>query len=181
MSCAVVSPWMYSLNLRLIVTVFPRTCIGVLLSGKSGDLLVLLGMKCSSWSRVNIGTSLRSICCPAGDLSKLSVTMANCMAARIEALNNLLHIHAVKFFNPFVWCGPSMVYIHFCVVHPWFICLLPIPWWGCARTILLIILVSALKATWLLEQPFQSMLRYYGRFRHLTYIMKVCVCACVGI
>lgn len=98
------------------------TCIGVLLSGKSGDLLVLLGMKCSSWSRVNIGTSLRSICCPAGDLSKLNVTMANCMAA---------------------------------------------------RTILLILLVSALKATWLLEQPFQSMLRYYGRFRHLTYVMKV--------
>ena len=60
-----------------------RLCVTTVLQGRTDDLLVHLGMKCSSWSRVNIGTSMRAICCPAGDLTKLSVKQANCMAARI--------------------------------------------------------------------------------------------------
>lgn len=38
-----------------------------------------------------------------------------------------------------------------------------------ARTILLILLVTACDGTWMLEQPYQTMFRWYGRFRHLTY------------
>lgn len=48
-----------------------------------------------------------------------------------------------------------------------------------ARTILLVLLVLAMKGTYLLEQPFQSMLRYYGRFRHLTYVSKALQRICV--
>ena len=63
-----------------------RLCVATLLKGKVENLLVLLGMKCSSWSRVNVGTSHRATCCPAGDITKLSVQQANCMAARIGGL-----------------------------------------------------------------------------------------------
>lgn len=41
-----------------------------------------------------------------------------------------------------------------------------------ARTICLCLLVTAVGGTWLLEQPYQSLLRWYGRFRFLTYQMK---------
>ena len=37
----------------------------------------------------------------------------------------------------------------------------------------LILLVVACEGTWLLEQPFQSYLRWYGRFRFLMGQMQV--------
>jgi hypothetical protein len=68
--------------------------VATILRGDSDDLLVLLGMKCSSWSRVNQGTSMRQPCCPDGDSSKKSVFTANCMAARTAkiGLSELHHI-----------------------------------------------------------------------------------------
>ena len=67
--------------------------MATILRGDSDDLLVLLGMKCSSWSRVNQGTSMRQPCCPDGDASKKSVFTANCMAARTAkfGLSELLY------------------------------------------------------------------------------------------
>ena len=60
----------------------PRLCIASILRARAGECVILLGMKCSSWTVVNQGTSKRAPCCPAGDTRKISVRMANCMAAR---------------------------------------------------------------------------------------------------
>ena len=46
------------------------------------DALVFLGMKCSSFSAVNRGTSGRSIICGLGNLSYRSVQEANLMLCR---------------------------------------------------------------------------------------------------
>lgn len=60
----------------------PRLCIALVLKGRTDELLVLLGMKCSSFSIVNLGTSRRAVCCPWGDWTKPSVRFANAMASR---------------------------------------------------------------------------------------------------
>ena len=59
-----------------------RLCIAAILKSVAGGCVVLLGMKCSSWTVVNMGTSKRSPCCPAGDQTNVNVGNANCMAAR---------------------------------------------------------------------------------------------------
>ncbi len=59
-----------------------RLCIAAILKSRAGGCVILLGMKCSSWTVVNMGTSKRCPCCPAGDQTKLSVKQANTMAAR---------------------------------------------------------------------------------------------------
>ena len=172
-----------------------RLCISTILQGKTDDLLVLLGMKCSSWSRVNIGTSLRAICCPSGDITKVSVRHANCMAARIVVWMLPVFLFLCSFLQIFLyycwshtpfriipWSALSIAKKFSCKGHAGVTIVSYLPQvfpqpqtWPFARTILLILLVSAIKGTWLLEQPFQSMLRYYGRFRHLTYVMKACL------
>lgn len=70
---------------RISFSILPfklRLCVGTILRARCGECVVLLGMKCSSWTVVNLGTSKRAPCCPAGDLTQPSVRMANCMAAR---------------------------------------------------------------------------------------------------
>ena len=62
--------------------IVPRLCIALVLKGRTDEVLVLLGMKCSSFSIVNLGTSQRAICCPWGDWTKPSVKAANLMASR---------------------------------------------------------------------------------------------------
>lgn len=57
----------------------------MLLRSKSGECVVLIGMKCSSFTVVNMGTSMRAACCPFGDTTKWSVASSNCIAARTRA------------------------------------------------------------------------------------------------
>lgn len=63
------------LGLRLAI-------ISVLVSADN-KLLCLMGIKCSSWVSVNVGTSMRCILNPMGDTSAPSVLSANMMVARL--------------------------------------------------------------------------------------------------
>ena len=60
----------------------PRLALATMLNAKPGDATVLLAMVCSSFCGANLGTSCRSIVCPLGDESKLSVKKANVMISR---------------------------------------------------------------------------------------------------
>lgn len=61
----------------------PRTAIQTVLLGDHVDGWIChFGLKCSSWCRINVGTSGRSACCGIGNLSYSSVREANCMASR---------------------------------------------------------------------------------------------------
>ena len=71
----IIHTWFVSFNCRL--------CIATLLRARTRKCVVLLGMKCSSFTVVNMGTSMRSPCCPYGDTSKPSVYMSNMIGARI--------------------------------------------------------------------------------------------------
>ena len=66
----------------------PRTALQTVLLGDHVDGWIChFGLKCSSWCRINVGTSGRSACCGIGNLSYNSVREANCMASRNFAYN----------------------------------------------------------------------------------------------
>jgi hypothetical protein len=56
--------------------------VAMCLAGKFNELLVACGVVCSSWSVVNLGTSLRNLLCPYGDCTRGSVVAGNRMVAR---------------------------------------------------------------------------------------------------
>lgn len=58
-------------------------CIIFLLKGRVNDFVSWWGIKCSSWTQVNVGTSARAACASLGDLLKASVLEANKMLERI--------------------------------------------------------------------------------------------------
>ena len=78
--------WVHGLTCHI------RLCIATMLRARAGECVILLGMKCSSWTVVNQGTSRRAPCCPSGDTTKASVKMANCMAARKLSFINLIFL-----------------------------------------------------------------------------------------
>ena len=51
------------------------------------DCIAWFGVKCSSSSTVNMGTSRRSFLLPEGDVSKRSVVESNCLVARQDCLH----------------------------------------------------------------------------------------------
>ena len=63
-------------------TVQQRLCIIFLLKGRSHDFLAWYGIKCSSWTQINVGTSSRAACCSAGNMLMASVGQANRMLER---------------------------------------------------------------------------------------------------
>ena len=137
-----------------------RLCIATMLRARAGECVILLGMKCSSWTVVNQGTSKRAPCCPAGDTTKVSVRMANCMAARklglcYQGYRSSKQVNNEIWVWGFGWNPPTPA--SFCF----------------PRTILLCLLALATNNVYLLEQPFQSMLRWYGRFRHIIGVSRV--------
>lgn len=54
-----------------------------LLKGRPANFIAWFGIKCSSWTRINVGTSSRSACCSSGDTSQASVMDSNRMLERI--------------------------------------------------------------------------------------------------
>ena len=56
-----------------------------ILRGHPDGFLCHFGIKCSSWSTVNVGTSSRSFCTPVGNTLFRSVRTANTMASRSTA------------------------------------------------------------------------------------------------
>lgn len=148
---------MSPLNARM-----PRLCIASILRARAGESVILLGMKCSSWTVVNQGTSKRAPCCPAGDTTKISVRMANCMAAR-----------KLGFIYQGLCCQTKWPgTVGYLISDTWWKPRAPIAFW-LPRTILLCLLALATNNVYLLEQPFLSMLRWYGRFRHMACVSRV--------
>ena len=61
-----------------------RTALATLLKGDSvNGWLAHFGLKCSSWTPVNSGTSSRSPCSSIGNFEFGSVRDANCLGSRI--------------------------------------------------------------------------------------------------
>ena len=67
----------------------PRLCIIFLLKGRAHDFLSWFGIKCSSWTQMNVGTSSRAACCSTGDLLMASVGEANKMLERTRGDSEL--------------------------------------------------------------------------------------------
>ena len=62
----------------------PRLAIAVILLGDDVNGWVChFGLKCSSWTTMNAGTSGRTACTPLGNLFYRSVQEGNCLASRI--------------------------------------------------------------------------------------------------
>lgn len=74
--------WLLSAIYNSVLRVQVRLCIATILKAKLGECVILLGMKCSSFTVVNLGTSKRAPCNPEGDWGQPSVAAANVMGAR---------------------------------------------------------------------------------------------------
>ena len=64
----------------------PRLATITMLLCVEDDCIAWFGVKCSSSSTVNMGTSRRSFLLPEGDVSKTSVVQSNCLVARQDCL-----------------------------------------------------------------------------------------------
>ena len=61
-----------------------RTAIRIVLSGNwEKGWICHFGLKCSSWTRIIVGTSGRSACSAIGNMNYQSVREANCMGSRM--------------------------------------------------------------------------------------------------
>ena len=112
--------------------------------------LAWFGMKCSSWSKMNTGTSQRGACCSVGNLDRQSVKYANALGERRQLFwvaaphKQRYRKHNIKTYI-YIY-----IYDHINSARPWF-----------ARTCLLCLLVAALGGTWALEQPSGSWFEFF--------------------
>ena len=131
----------------------PRLAILALLRCVAHDFACHFGIKCSSFSKVNCGTSRRSACDPIGFCEYHSVRIGNILLERtgFERFNmdhifiSIISTHV----NQFEFICPSIRNCLFC------------------RTSLLVLLTTALGGVWTLEQPSGSVLEYYPTWREV--------------
>lgn len=71
-----------------------------ILKGKMEGFVAWYGIKCSSWTQVNVGTSSRSACASLGDCSKMSVLEANKMLERTGVISRGMRVSLQKFVPP---------------------------------------------------------------------------------
>ena len=64
----------------------PRLAIAIVLRSASTGCLVHFGMKCSSWCRVNVGTSGRSACSSVGNCYHVSVKQIERAAGYLDSI-----------------------------------------------------------------------------------------------
>ena len=141
----------------------PRSALAVIMRGDSVEgWLAHFGLKCSTWTAVNAGTSGRSACSSIGNTDHPSVREGNCLGSRIFAFA----------FMPFGWY-PKIIDREQCLTNigasifesdlahhfPAF------------RMLLLMMVAVCLNACIMLEQPFSSFFEYYPRFR--DFIMRM--------
>lgn len=79
---------------------YPRLAIQTILLGDAEHGWVChFGLKCSSWTTINVGTSGRSPCTPLGNLLYVSVQQGNTMASRnfglLKVFGNIFNFHIV--------------------------------------------------------------------------------------
>ena len=147
----------------------PRLAISSLLLGDYVNGWVAhFGLKCSTFSTMNCGTSGRTPCTPCGNWEFPSVLEGNLLASRClgtELQNQTLFQYWFFVSHSYVLCGD---------VGTWFLKYTlyiyePLGKW--LRVILLLCLAVCLNATILVEQPSNSLLEFYPRFRDFLQML----------
>ena len=149
----------------------PRLAISsVLLGDYVNGWVAHFGLKCSTFSTMNCGTSGRTPCTPCGNWEFPSVLEGNLLASRFlgtELQNQTLFQYwffVIAMFCVGMWAHDSWnipfisLYIHE-----------PLGKW--LRVILLLCLAVCVNATILVEQPSNSLLECYPRFRDFLQML----------
>ena len=158
--------WTYKLSSLL----GPRLAISTILLGDhESGWVAHFGLKCSSFTTMNCGTSGRSPCTPCGNLGFTSVQEGNTLASRFLGLQQK---HA-KAESVRIKSVASIVDLSdFGFVHDG--SMIPSKYlslWK-PRVMLLMALVVCLNGTIILEQPANSLLEYYPRFRQFLDMLN---------
>ena len=125
--------------------------------------LTHFGLKCSSNTAVNAGTSSRSVCSSIGNTDFQSVRDSNCLGSRTSECITSKHVR-FDFKNSNV---DSIYYS--CIYKPseFLTGFIHSP-----RTILLMMVAICLNACIMLEQPFSSFFEYYPRWRDFMRMLQ---------
>lgn len=157
-----------------------RLAILWVLRGLPDDFGIHLGLKCASFSKMNVGTSSRAPCASLGFESFCSVLMGNQLLERmglaiqhalmllpalISALV-LIKCMVIKHSDPvlFIYFGHSF-YIFKILINDTA---------NSPRSCLLISLATCLGAVWSLEQPSGSLAEFYPAFRETMQNIFTC-------
>ena len=73
------------MRVRFFEDLQPRVALVAMLQSREDDSICWFGVKCSSSSSMNVGTSRRSYLLPEGDVSKISVQESNTLVSRCLA------------------------------------------------------------------------------------------------
>ena len=140
-----------------------RLCLALALCGTQGLMVAMIAIVCSSWTCVNRATSGRNILLPGGLTYHSSVRTANKMVARtgISKKNAKLKKHS-ECENSKEFCFNSFVVsvVLLFTSNP------------DNRACLLILLLTTLQATWVVENPAGSCIFEYPRMKHIFQIFK---------
>ena len=127
----------------LFVFVLPRLAIYTILAGKFGDLIVILGICCSTFVNINMGTSGRDCLTPEGQTEYMSVALANCMVSR-TGLRNICVFYKKLFPSRSPPC----------------------------RCVLLALLIRCCGGCFLFENPENSLINFHCKFQWLAKLLK---------
>ena len=141
-----------------------RLCLWLLLQGKRDELLAILAPVCSSWSMVNLFTSLRSELLPWGNCALVGVRRANKMISRCGCLRP----------TSFFW-GPGRP--EYTPLKPGKFPAVPatvlhLHWQLLVRLVLMMLLMCALRFSWILENPGSSCILLHPRLRWMIRTLK---------
>lgn len=133
-----------------------RLAILVMLKGVINNLATHFGIKCSSFCRVNVGTSMRSACTAIGFTQYLSVALSNKLLERNPYIFLFSSAETTKHMTKTNLTYLDLVRIQLVFPHP-----------TASRTCTLILLCTALGGAWTLEQPSGSLLEFYPTWRFI--------------
>lgn len=149
----VINPWMIAVWIPYqrppIACQHLRLAILCLLRARANAFAAHFALKCSSFCRMNVGTSRRAPCCSTGYEEYASVTASNRLLERTAVRIN----HSCKCFNH---KDLSVSRSHQYVIYWTF----PLD-----RTCVLILLATALGGVWTFEQPDGSVAEFYPVWR----------------
>ena len=136
-ACAMDAHRLLSYLLRLAILCLLRTVPG------PGGFGCHFGIKCSSFSKMNVGTSQRSTCSSTGFSEYKSVQVGNQLLERSWVFKTML-LTTISFAGNL---GTGKMF--------------SIPWRSCC----LVLLATALGGAWSVEQPSGSLLQFYPAWR----------------
>lgn len=152
-----------------------RTALAVILRGDwANGWLAHFGLKCSSWTMVNSGTSGRSVCCSIGNCEYHSVREGNLLGSRFF----VCIIFWIKFGHTWTlvclkWIGMRFsLRVSSCLGYECWPRVIYLLLLVAIRMLLLMMVAVCLNACIMLEQPYSSFFEYYPRFRDFIAILQ---------